>query len=84
MVPTAADHADHTRMRKVLAHAFTESALLEQEPLLTHYFDLLVSKLKQQIEGLDHGRVDMMAYYNFTTFDIIGYVLASICLNLTV
>lgn len=56
-------------------HAFSDSALLEQEPLLTSYFDLLVSKLKQQIDGPAHGRVDMMAYYNFATFDIIGYVL---------
>ena len=67
-------------MRKLLAHAFTDSALLEQEPLLTHYLDLLVFKLKQRIDGPDRGQVDMMAYYNFTTFDIIGYILASICL----
>ncbi|KAM0806079.1 putative benzoate 4-monooxygenase cytochrome P450 [Usnea florida] len=68
----AANQTDHTRIRKLLAHAFSDSALLEQEPLLTLYFDLLVSKLKQQIIGPSHGRVDMMAYYNFTTFDIIG------------
>lgn len=60
-------------MRKLLAHAFSDHALLEQESLLTRYFGLLVEKLKQQIDGPARGRVDIMAYYNFTTFDIIGY-----------
>ncbi|KAI4284881.1 MAG: hypothetical protein L6R38_001090 [Xanthoria sp. 2 TBL-2021] len=59
-------------MRKLLAHAFSDTALLDQEPLLTYYFDLLVAKLKQRIDAPSEGRVDMKAYYNFTTFDIIG------------
>ena len=70
-----ANQTDHARFRKLFAHAFSDSALLEQEPLLTHYFDLLITRLQLQIDGPAHGRVDMMAYYNFTTFDIIGYVL---------
>ena len=60
-----ANQPDHTRIRKLLAHAFFDSALLEQEPLLAHYFDLLVTKLKEQIDGPARGRVDMMAYYIF-------------------
>ncbi|KAL8914332.1 MAG: hypothetical protein Q9171_001052 [Xanthocarpia ochracea] len=68
----SANQSDHTRMRRLYAHAFTDTALLEQSPLLTRYFDLLVSKLKQKIDGPEQGRVDLMAYYNFTTFDIIG------------
>ena len=71
----AANQTDHARFRKLYAHAFSDSALLEQEPLLTHYFDLLITRLKSQIDGPAHGRVDVMAYYNFMTFDIIGYVL---------
>ncbi|KAL8720308.1 MAG: hypothetical protein Q9225_002820 [Loekoesia sp. 1 TL-2023] len=67
-----ANQTNHNRIRKLLAHAFSDSALLEQEPILTSYFDLLVSKLKQQVDGPAHGRVDMMAYYNFVAFDIIG------------
>lgn len=69
-----ANQTDHYRIRRTIANAFSDGALLEQEPLLTFYFDLLVSKLKQRIDGPAHGRVNMMAYYNFTTFDIIGYV----------
>lgn len=77
LIPTAANQTDHTRIRKLLGHAFSDSALLEQESLLTHYFDLLITKLKMQIDGAARGRVDMMAYYNFTTFDIIGYIFHS-------
>lgn len=59
-------------MRKLLSHAFSDFALREQEPLITQYFDLLIEKLKQQIDGPRKGKVDMVAWYNFTTFDIIG------------
>ena len=62
----------------MLAPAFLDGALLEQEPLLTHYFNLLVSKLKQRIDGSERGHVDMMAYYNFVTFDIIGQALLTL------
>ncbi|KAL8696305.1 MAG: hypothetical protein Q9224_002863 [Gallowayella concinna] len=72
LIGIAAPQSDHTRMKRLYAHAFTDTALLEQAPLLTRYFDLLVSKLKQRIDGSDRGRVDIMAFYNFTTFDIIG------------
>ena len=77
----AANQTDHTRIRKLFSHAFSDSALLEQEPLLTIYFKLLISKLKEQIDGPAQGRVDMMAYYNFATFDIIGYILLSFLSN---
>lgn len=61
-------------MRRLYGHAFTDTALLEQAPLLTRYFDLLVTKLKKKIDGPEQGRVDIMAFYNFTTFDIVGFV----------
>ena len=64
--------ADHSRMRRLLAHAFSEQALREQEPIIRQYFDLLIRKLHQQIEGPSGGKVDMVRWFNFTTFDIIG------------
>ncbi|KAL8714008.1 MAG: hypothetical protein Q9220_002154 [cf. Caloplaca sp. 1 TL-2023] len=67
-----ASQANHARIRKLFAHAFSDGALLEQEPILAHYFDLLVARLKRQINGDAGGRVNIMAWYNFTTFDIIG------------
>ena len=72
-IPLAAvNDADHSRARRLLAHAFSDNALRGQEDILTHYFNLLVSKLRQQIDSPNEGKVDMVAWYNFTTFDIIG------------
>ncbi|KAL8886186.1 MAG: hypothetical protein Q9215_006069 [Flavoplaca cf. flavocitrina] len=68
----SANQKDHTRFRRLYAHAFTDTALLEQESLLNRYFDLLVTKLKERIDGPENGRVNIMASYNFTAFDIIG------------
>lgn len=57
---TAADDSNHSRIRKLLSHAFSDAALREQEALMTHYFDLLVEKLKEQIAGHSKGKVDIM------------------------
>ena len=59
-------------MRRLLSHAFSEAALQEQEPLITSYFDLLIHKLHEQIAGPADGVVDIVRWYNFTTFDLIG------------
>ena len=59
-------------MRRLLNHAFSESALQEQEPLITGYLDLLIQKLHEQIQGPANGKVDIARWYNFITFDIIG------------
>ena len=61
-------------MRKLFSHAFSESALREQESILTGYFDLLVSRLREQCQNPNIDKVDIMSWYNFTTFDIIGFV----------
>ena len=63
--------ADHARQRKLLSHAFSEKALREQEPLLQSYIDLLISKLYEECH-INNGVVDVMDWYNYTTFDIIG------------
>lgn len=55
-----------------MAPGFSDTALIEQETLLRRYFDLLVEKLKGQIKGPDRGHVDLSAWFNFTTFDIIA------------
>ncbi|PVI03021.1 putative benzoate 4-monooxygenase cytochrome P450 [Periconia macrospinosa] len=67
-----ADQEEHARIRKHLAPAFSDTALMEQESLLNQHFELLIAKLKQQVDGSSQGRVDLMAQYNFVTFDIIS------------
>jgi cytochrome P450 len=63
---------DHARIRKLVSYAFSETALREQEPLLTEHTSHLVKKLKELTDGPTRGKVNMMDYYNFFTFDVIG------------
>ncbi|KAF7857957.1 hypothetical protein EAF04_009314 [Stromatinia cepivora] len=63
------DDKDHARYRRLLSHAFSEKALREQEPLIKRYIDLLILRL---YENAGKGKQNMVHWYNFTTFDIIG------------
>lgn len=69
-----ANEKNHTRVRRLLAHAFSSKALHEQETLLHTYADLLVQKLHEQIGTSSTGTrvIDINQWYNFTTFDLIG------------
>lgn len=62
----SADRDNHARMRKLVAHAFSEKALREQESYLQEYVDKLIGKLQ---DGVDGGAQDLVKWYNFTTFD---------------
>lgn len=72
-----ASEDDHTRMRRVLGYAFSNGALREQEPLVLKYCDLFISRLRDQITGPSKGVVDIMRWFNFATFDIIGDLVFS-------
>ncbi|KAG9668571.1 benzoate 4-monooxygenase cytochrome P450, partial [Aureobasidium melanogenum] len=65
-----ADDPNHTRQRRILANSFSDKALRDQEPLLKRWAGLMVTKLKE-VEATGKP-VDMVAYYNFTTFDIMS------------
>ncbi|TID27444.1 putative secreted glycosidase [Venturia nashicola] len=60
----------HARQRKVLAHAFSEKALREQEPLIQTYMDLLVKNLREDAEA--STQTNITAELNYLTFDLIG------------
>ncbi|KAF6240618.1 hypothetical protein HO173_001289 [Letharia columbiana] len=64
--------ADHARVRGLISPAFSERAMREQESLIMGYIDLLIQRLKAQIQGPNKGEVDLVRWYNFTTFDIVG------------
>ena len=66
------DDSEHARVRGLLSPAFSERAMREQESLISDYINLLIQKLKAQIRGPATGEVDLVQWYNFTTFDIIG------------
>lgn len=63
-------HADHARIRRQLSHAFSDKALREQEDLIMGYIILLIDKLSDS--AASGAKVDMVKWYDFTTFDIIG------------
>jgi cytochrome P450 len=65
-----AGDADHTKFRKALSHGFSDRSLRAQEPIVKCYVDLLIQKLRE-LAVIDQS-VDMVKWYNLTTFDIIG------------
>ncbi|KAL1595171.1 hypothetical protein SLS60_009859 [Paraconiothyrium brasiliense] len=65
-----ADNAGHAHQRKLVSHAFSDKALREQEDILKGYVKLLVKQLTEASK--QHGEVDMVRFYNYTTFDIMA------------
>ena len=67
-----AKHEDHERMRKVLGHAFSERAIREQEPTVQLYIEKLIRRLHEQISISSQAKIDMVKWYDWLSFDIIG------------
>ncbi|CAG8948790.1 hypothetical protein HYFRA_00001912 [Hymenoscyphus fraxineus] len=63
---------DHKRMRRLQAHAFSEKALRAQESVLDGYVNKLIKKLHENVANPASSIVDMVLWYNYTTFDILG------------
>jgi hypothetical protein len=60
-------------MRKLLHHGFTPRALEMQEPILHKYVSFLVEKMSERaMETTDGGVLDIVAWFNYKTFDIFG------------
>ncbi|KAF6838529.1 cytochrome P450, partial [Colletotrichum musicola] len=67
---TAREHANHARQRKVLARSFSNSALMDQQPVFSHWAEKFKNTLAAKASVLD--KIDIVKYYNCTTFDIMG------------
>ena len=65
---SVSDPSHHAVMRKTMSHGFSASALSAQEDLVHHYVDMLIS----QIHKCNGTVGNVVRWYNFTTFDIIG------------
>ena len=64
-----ADRETHGRYRRFLSYPFSNKGMQEQEPTINSYVDLLV----QRLHACDPGTwQDMVKWYNWATFDIIG------------
>ncbi|GKZ27330.1 hypothetical protein AbraIFM66951_005108 [Aspergillus brasiliensis] len=65
-----ANGSDHTRFRKAMSHAFSAKGLQAQEPFIMKYVNKVISKLHAMAES--QVAMDMVKWYNLTTFDLIG------------
>ncbi|KAI3400197.1 hypothetical protein diail_4082 [Diaporthe ilicicola] len=66
-----ADREEHGRLRRQLAHGFSDRSLRQQQPIIIDYVNLLIQRLKERCDG-GKRPIDAVAWYNYTTFDIIG------------
>ncbi|KAI0160236.1 cytochrome P450 [Xylariaceae sp. FL1272] len=74
-LPTAIINAgrdEHILIRRQLSHGFSDRAMREQEPIIKGYVDLLIQRLRENIDGSPTAPHNMTEWYNWTTFDIIG------------
>ncbi|PWY71018.1 toxin biosynthesis cytochrome P450 monooxygenase [Aspergillus heteromorphus CBS 117.55] len=69
----SANNLKHPYIRRLLAPAFTEAAVRDQESVLQHYSSLLITKLQSHArkDGPPHP-VNLTDFYQFTTFDVAG------------
>ncbi|KAH7016402.1 cytochrome P450 ClCP1 [Microdochium trichocladiopsis] len=66
-----ADREEHSMLRRTLANGFSDKGMREQQPLITKYIDLLIQRLHENCRN-GETELDVCAWYNWTTFDIIG------------
>ncbi|KAI0473336.1 cytochrome P450 [Xylariaceae sp. FL0804] len=66
-----ADREEHSMLRRLTSHGFSERSMRGQEPIIGSYVDLLVRRLRAQSAGGEKP-VNMREWLNWTTFDIIG------------
>ena len=60
----------HRRQRRQLAHAFSDASLVQQELIVNKYIDMLMDHFTKQAQSGE--TLDIVKWFNFTTFDIIG------------
>ncbi|TLD09566.1 hypothetical protein PspLS_11865 [Pyricularia sp. CBS 133598] len=65
-----APREQHRLQRRIMGHAFSESALREQWPLIKTYVDTLMQRFKELAD--DDKLIDVCQWFNYLTFDIIG------------
>lgn len=65
-----AEREEHGRLRRAVAGGFSERSMRAQEGVIAGFVDLLVGGLMKRARAGE--RVDLVEWYNWTTFDIIG------------
>lgn len=72
-----ASTGEHPRFRKLMAPAFSEQAIKEQEPTIQHFTTTMIDILRNNRSGKafypnDAGIVNIAAWCNFLVFDILS------------
>ncbi|KAI1817145.1 isotrichodermin C-15 hydroxylase [Poronia punctata] len=73
-IPTSiinADREEHSRLRRALSHGFSDAAMRQQESEIVKYIDLLMKRLHEECQD-GAKKLNIEAWYNWTTFDIVG------------
>lgn len=60
----------HGRQRRLISYAFSDKALRDQESLFKGYVVQLLEKLKAA--SANGAQLDLVRWYNYTSFDIMG------------
>ncbi|KAI1821981.1 putative cytochrome P450 monooxygenase [Xylaria intraflava] len=72
-IPTSilnSGNQEHSVLRRLLAHGFSDRAMREQEPIICSYVNLLISRLHAAAQKTT--RQNLREWYNWTVFDVIG------------
>jgi cytochrome P450 len=69
---TTIDLKAHGRIRRFMDPAFSERAVLKQEPIIQDYVSLCIKKLRERTSVNGSATVNIVDWFNFTLFDIIG------------
>ncbi|EGD94501.1 hypothetical protein TESG_02017 [Trichophyton tonsurans CBS 112818] len=71
-----ARHREHVRYRKMMAPAFSEAAIREQEPVIQEYVTKFIDGMRERSGKACYpdanGVVNIQAWYNFFVFDILS------------
>ncbi|KAK7947706.1 cytochrome P450 [Apiospora aurea] len=62
---------DHSRVRRIISNGFSAQAMMEQQPLIQRYVDLLLQRPRERCDG---GRtpLDVTQWHNWATLDLVG------------
>ncbi|KAH8744216.1 trichothecene C-15 hydroxylase [Diaporthe sp. PMI_573] len=66
-----APREEHSVQRRILSHAFSAQAMVEQQPIIRGYIDKLFDGLRRTSQNGTH-LVEMTSWLNWLTFDIVG------------
>ncbi|KAK4495431.1 hypothetical protein PRZ48_013762 [Zasmidium cellare] len=64
----------HARQRRMLATAFSDKSVREQEPMLIDHIDKLIASI-EKYSVTECKDIDIKSWIDYTTFDITGYLV---------